>query len=212
MEEMRYRTFGRSGLRVSELFLGAMTFGQSWGWGAPAEECRKILDAYAYAYAEADGNVIDTANRYAAGLLWLTRLSPGASYWTHLAPPMLIISLGLGQIFVPMSSTALLGVAPADAGIASALVNTTQQTGGSLGVAFLNTAATAVTARYALTHHGLSPAAAVHGFTTAFAISAGFMAVAAVAVTALIRPRGAGSTGPASSSAAPSPDAYTART
>jgi aryl-alcohol dehydrogenase-like predicted oxidoreductase len=63
MEDMRYRTFGRSGLRVSQLFLGSMTFGQRWGWGAPAEECRKMLDAY----AEAGGNVIDTANRYTEG-------------------------------------------------------------------------------------------------------------------------------------------------
>lgn len=60
---MRYRTFGRSGLRVSELFLGAMTFGGKWGWGAPVEECRKMLDAY----AEAGGNVIDTANAYTEG-------------------------------------------------------------------------------------------------------------------------------------------------
>jgi EmrB/QacA subfamily drug resistance transporter len=147
-----------------------------------------------------------------AGLLWLTRLSPGASYWTHLAPPMLVVSMGLGQVFVPMSSTALLGVAPSDAGVASALVNTTQQTGGSLGVAFLNTIATTATARYALTHHGLSPAAAVHGFTTAFAISAGFMAIAAIAVTALLRPRRTNNTAPASASTPPSPDAYTART
>ena len=65
----------------------------------------------------------------AAGLLWLTRLSPDASYWVHVAPPLVLVSLGLGQVFVPMSSTALLGVAPADAGVASALVNTTQQIG-----------------------------------------------------------------------------------
>lgn len=60
---MRYRTFGPSGLRVSELFLGTMTFGEKWGWGAPLEECRKMLDAY----AEAGGNVIDTANAYTEG-------------------------------------------------------------------------------------------------------------------------------------------------
>jgi EmrB/QacA subfamily drug resistance transporter len=131
----------------------------------------------------------------AAGLLWLTRLSPAASYWTHVAPPMLLVSLGLGQVFVPMSSTALLGVAPSDAGIASALVNTTQQIGGSLGVAFLNTVATTATARYALTHRGPSPAAAVHGFTTAFAIGAAIMAAAAISVTALLRPRNS-DTGP----------------
>jgi aryl-alcohol dehydrogenase-like predicted oxidoreductase len=60
---MRYRTFGRSGLRVSQLFLGAMTFGEGWGWGAPAEECRKMLGVY----VEAGGNVIDTANAYTGG-------------------------------------------------------------------------------------------------------------------------------------------------
>ncbi|HLM63214.1 MAG TPA: aldo/keto reductase [Acidimicrobiales bacterium] len=64
---MRYRTFGRSGLRVSELVLGAMTFGhdERWGgsWGTPPEQCRALVEAY----AEAGGNVIDTANRYTGG-------------------------------------------------------------------------------------------------------------------------------------------------
>lgn len=60
---MRYRLFGPSGLRVSELFLGTMTFGEDWGWGAPPEECRLMLDAY----AEAGGNVIDTAVNYTDG-------------------------------------------------------------------------------------------------------------------------------------------------
>src|SRR5437868_1453929 len=60
---MRYRTLGRSGLRVADVFLGTMTFGADWGWGAPIEECRRLLDAY----AEAGGNVIDTANNYTEG-------------------------------------------------------------------------------------------------------------------------------------------------
>ena len=60
---VRYRLFGGSGLRVSELFLGTMTFGEDWGWGAPPEECRRIFDAY----AEAGGNVIDTAVNYTDG-------------------------------------------------------------------------------------------------------------------------------------------------
>src|SRR5919202_4775932 len=60
---MRYRTLGTSGLRVSELFLGAMTFGEQGGVGAPIEECRRILDAY----AEAGGNVVDTAINYRGG-------------------------------------------------------------------------------------------------------------------------------------------------
>jgi aryl-alcohol dehydrogenase-like predicted oxidoreductase len=60
---MRYRLLGRTGLRVSEAFLGTMTFGKDWGWGASVEECRKMFTAY----AEAGGNVIDTANRYTEG-------------------------------------------------------------------------------------------------------------------------------------------------
>ncbi len=60
---MRYKLLGKSGLRVSELALGSMTFGEEWGWGASKEECRKIFSAY----AEAGGNFIDTANRYTEG-------------------------------------------------------------------------------------------------------------------------------------------------
>lgn len=60
---MRYRLLGRSGLRVSELALGTMTFGTDWGWGADEPTCRAMVDAY----AEAGGNVIDTANNYTDG-------------------------------------------------------------------------------------------------------------------------------------------------
>lgn len=60
---MRYKLLGKSGLRVSELALGTMTFGEEWGWGASKEESRKIFDTY----AEAGGNFIDTANRYTEG-------------------------------------------------------------------------------------------------------------------------------------------------
>jgi aryl-alcohol dehydrogenase-like predicted oxidoreductase len=60
---MRYRLFGRSGLRVSELALGAMGFGEEWGWGAGREESKRMFDAY----AKAGGNFIDTANRYTEG-------------------------------------------------------------------------------------------------------------------------------------------------
>ncbi len=60
---MRYRLLGRSGLRVSELALGSMTFGEDWGWGASKEESRKIFETF----VEAGGNLIDTANRYTNG-------------------------------------------------------------------------------------------------------------------------------------------------
>lgn len=60
---MRYRLLGRSGLRVSEAALGTMTFGEAWGWGASAEESRRIFDAY----VEAGGNFVDTACNYTDG-------------------------------------------------------------------------------------------------------------------------------------------------
>lgn len=60
---MRYALLGKSGLRVSELCLGTMTFGEDWGWGAPREECQRVFDAF----AEAGGNFIDTANNYTNG-------------------------------------------------------------------------------------------------------------------------------------------------
>ena len=122
------------------------------------------------------------------GLLWLTQLPADSAYLTHVVPSMLLISLGMGHVFVPLSSTALLGVPNHDAGAASALVNTMQQVGGSLGVAFLNTIATSATKSYAASHGGLSPAAVVHGFTSAFAVGVGLVALAFIVVTALIRP------------------------
>jgi hypothetical protein len=93
----------------------------------------------------------------------------------------------MAHVFVPLSSTALQGVPNHDAGAASALVNTMQQVGGSLGVAFLNTIATSATKSYAGSHGGFSKAAEVHGFTHAFGFGVGILAVAFISVTALIK-------------------------
>ena len=60
---MRYTLLGQSGLRVSEVALGTMTFGEAWGWGASEDECRRIFDAY----VEAGGNFVDTACNYTDG-------------------------------------------------------------------------------------------------------------------------------------------------
>src|SRR5947209_19078742 len=60
---MRYKVLGKSGLRVSELCLGTMTFGEEWGWGSSKDESRKVYDAF----LEAGGNFIDTANVYTNG-------------------------------------------------------------------------------------------------------------------------------------------------
>jgi EmrB/QacA subfamily drug resistance transporter len=119
------------------------------------------------------------------GLLLLTQVGLHTGYASHVLPAELLISLGMGTAFVPMSSISLLGVADHDAGVASALVNTTQQVGGSLGIALLNTVyATAVT-NY-LGDHGVGPAAQaqsqIEGYTTSFFWSAGLMALALVSV------------------------------
>ena len=111
----------------------------------------------------------------------------------HVVPAELIVSLGMGMTFVAMSSTALIGVDPQDAGVASALVNTTQQVGGALGTALLNTVAATAAAGYFAAHVGTAGAvgaaraAAVHGYTTAFGLSAALLTAAAISTAFLIR-------------------------
>jgi EmrB/QacA subfamily drug resistance transporter len=125
-----------------------------------------------------------------AGLALFATLDVQSTYLSTVLPAEIIVSLGLGLSFVVLSSTALIGVGPEDAGVASALVNATQQTGGTMGAALINTIATSATVSY-VTVHGTSPASltagAIHGYTTAFAFSAIVLAVAATAAFTLIR-------------------------
>lgn len=110
------------------------------------------------------------------GLLMLTRITPETGYVTHVLPSLLIMSSGMALVFIPLTSTSLHGVSGRDTGVASAMVNTSQQIGGSLGVALLNTIAATATTAYAATHTELGkmvqPFAVTHGFTTAFKVSA----------------------------------------
>jgi EmrB/QacA subfamily drug resistance transporter len=121
------------------------------------------------------------------GMAWFTQIGPTTSYALHVLPAEIIMSLGMGLVFVPLSSTALIGVADADAGVASALVNTTQQVGGSLGTALLNTLAASATASYLVAHRGAETASLVHGYTTAFVFSTGLLVVGVVATVLLVR-------------------------
>jgi predicted MFS family arabinose efflux permease len=117
----------------------------------------------------------------AAGLAWLTQIGVHTSYWTHVLPPQILTSVGLGLAFPTFSSTALTRVKERDAGVASALVNTAQQVGGSLGTALLNTIAATATATYIATHGpAFAAAGVVHGFSVALAVGAGFLALAAL--------------------------------
>jgi EmrB/QacA subfamily drug resistance transporter len=117
----------------------------------------------------------------AAGLAWLTQIGVDTSYWTHVLPQQLLMSVGLGLAFPPLSSVALARVRDADAGVASALVNTTQQVGGSLGTALLNTLAATATAAYVTAHgRAFTEAGIVHGFSVAFAVGSVLLLLAAI--------------------------------
>jgi hypothetical protein len=123
-----------------------------------------------------------------------------SSYWLLLFPAELVTAFGMGMVFVPVNNTALLGVTPSDAGVASALINSTQQVGGSVGTALLNTIATSATVSYLAGHGAASrataatvSAATVHGFSVAFAVAAGILGLALLAVATFINaPVGSG--------------------
>ena len=111
----------------------------------------------------------------------------GMVWVTHVLPSELLLSVGMGLTFVPLSSTALTGVAPHDAGVASATVNTTQQIGGSLGTALLNTIAASATTAFVLANGAQSIAEAqVAGYTTAFKWAAVIMAIGFVVTVTMI--------------------------
>jgi EmrB/QacA subfamily drug resistance transporter len=129
----------------------------------------------------------------AAAMLMLTGVSVDSSYGTDVLPGLLVIGVGLGLIFAPAMDTATRGVEGSDAGVASALVNTGQQVGGSVGTALLSTLAAGAAGTYASAHGAaaeVAAQAAVHGYTTAFTWAAGVFAVGAVAAWRLL-PAGA---------------------
>jgi EmrB/QacA subfamily drug resistance transporter len=123
----------------------------------------------------------------AGGLLWLTKIGVHTSYWTHVFPQLIIMSLGMGLAFTALSSTALIKVQERDSGVASAVLNSTQQVGASLGAALLNTIAATATATY-LASHGprLEQQALVHGFTRAILVGAIIVAAGAVVSAVLV--------------------------
>jgi len=124
------------------------------------------------------------------GMLWLTQLKFDSPYATHVLPAMAIMSFGMAFVFIPISSTALHGVGGQDAGVASALINTSQQVGGSLGTALLNTVAATATASYIASHVADGKdavfAGQVAGYTRAFSFGAGFMMLAAVVALVML--------------------------
>jgi hypothetical protein len=123
-----------------------------------------------------------------AAMIWLTQLQVDSSYVSFIMPALIIMAVGMALVFVPLGYTALTGVSEHDAGVASAMVNTTQQVGASLGVALLNTVFTTALANYIATNGPASaPLGAVHGYNVAFTVSAALLGAATIAVLALIR-------------------------
>ncbi|MDT0477930.1 DHA2 family efflux MFS transporter permease subunit [Streptomyces sp. DSM 41014] len=132
----------------------------------------------------------------AVGMLLMTGLEIGSSYASTILPAMLLLGLGMGTAFMPAMSLATLGVEPRDAGVASAMVNTSQQVGGAIGTALLNTIAASATTGYIADHivgagsksqqQLVQLQGMVHGYTAAIWFAVGMLLLAAVIVSVFV--------------------------
>jgi EmrB/QacA subfamily drug resistance transporter len=126
----------------------------------------------------------------ALGMVLLTRIGVDTAYATHVLPSLILIGIGFGLTLGPSFATATFGVPARDSGVASAMVNTSQQVGGSIGTALLSTLAVSATTEF-LTDRGPAPEvlrrAAVEGYVTAFWWAAGIFAVGALVCGSLLR-------------------------
>ncbi|MBF4579246.1 MFS transporter [Frigoribacterium sp. VKM Ac-2530] len=127
----------------------------------------------------------------AAGMLYLTRLGLDSTYARDVLPALMVLGFGMGSIMPASIQTATLGVDRGHAGVASAMVNTGQQVGGSIGTALLNTLAATATTGYVASHlpadARTAAEAAVHGYATAYSWGAGFFLLGAVLAVTLFR-------------------------
>jgi len=127
----------------------------------------------------------------AGGMAWLTGIHIQGNYPVQILPQIVLVGLGMGLVMAPAMNVATQGVAPADAGVASAMVNTSQQVGGSVGIALLSSIASGAVTSYLA---GKQPTrlvqaqATLHGYTTGFWWSAGIFAAGAVICGLLLRP------------------------
>jgi EmrB/QacA subfamily drug resistance transporter len=127
----------------------------------------------------------------AVALVWFSRIGLHSSYAGQLLGPEIVVGIGMAGVLVPVTNLALLGIGGQDSGVASGLVSASQQVGGSIGTALLNTIAATTTTHY-LTHHHSSNAAldmakgAIHGYSVGFLVAAAVFALGAVASLWLI--------------------------
>src|SRR4051794_38982584 len=126
----------------------------------------------------------------ALAMVWFAQLDPTSSYAGQVLPGLIVLGIGMGNIFAPGISSATYGVAPSDTGVASAMVNTMQQVGGSIGTALLSSIFASAVSSFAQ-GKPRSPEvaidAAMHGYTVAFWVAAGVFAFGAVVVGTLMR-------------------------
>ena len=171
-------------LQYSPVRAGLLFLPFSVGVGISAGIASQALPRFGPRYVSFIGLIMATV-----GMLLLTQLEPASAYVSDILPALMVLSLGMGLVFVPISATALFGVGNHDAGVASAVLNTAQQIGGALGTAFLNTIAVTATANYFIdnmidptdpANAAVMPVALTEGFTTAFTWSAGFMILGAL--------------------------------
>src|SRR2546421_7698265 len=128
----------------------------------------------------------------AIAMYLFTRLTPDSSYASDVLPGLLVLGVGMGCVFAPAFSTATLGVEGGEAGVASAMVNTSQQVGGSVGISVLSTIFASAVASYTAGHlhsTGLANAAAVHGYTTAFWWGVGIFALGSLLAIVILPSR-----------------------
>lgn len=129
-------------------------------------------------------------------MIWLTFLDASSVYVVNVMPPLMLMGFAMGTIMPASMQTATLGVDREFAGVASAMVNTSQQVGGSIGTALLNTLAATAAADYLAAHSPLTPdvgvQAAITSYATAYWWAAGFFALGAVITAVLFRRRGDG--------------------
>ena len=131
------------------------------------------------------------------GMLLLTRIDAHTAYLTHVLPARVVMSVGLAGVFIPAASTALIGVGHHDAGVASAVLNSSQQIGGSLGTALLNTHVRVdghrVPRRERASHRhrprSRAPFALIHGYHVAFIWGAALMAAALLSAVIFVNAR-----------------------
>nr|AHX39385.1 hypothetical protein wt6.8 [Streptomyces sp. WT6] len=130
----------------------------------------------------------------AAGMAWMSTLDLTSSYTSHVMPPLIVVGLGLGLVIAPAMSLATAGVAPEDAGVASALVNTMQQVGGSIGTALLTTVSASAASDHLTGRDAKDPStlahAALESYSAAYWWAAGFF-VTGLVISGLLYRRGA---------------------